>query len=240
MQSWYLYLGGIMGIVATVGSNFAFEPLGVSAILALGLLGQSVAGLVIDQFGLFGMKVYKLKPIRLIALVIMLGGIVFMVRQIDILAMIVAFAVGVALVLQRVINGSLAEKTNLYVSTYYTYVIGLLGSIVVLLLLAEGEPMLVEFHLPGNWLLYTGGAIGTMTVFLSTICVSKIPSYELSILLFIGQVFSGVLIDSILVGEFVMVNLIGGMIVSAGLCADMIITKKTEKMDKNSVNTKEK
>ncbi len=225
MQPWYLYLGGVMGVIATVGNSYAFEPLGVSAILALGLLGQSIMGLIIDQFGLFGMKTYKLKPLRLIAFAVMLVGAVFMIRQVDLIAMLLSFSVGAALVLQRVINGNLAERTNTTVSTAYTYIIGLLGSILVLLVLGLKEPMIVDFSLPTNWLIYTGGAIGTVTVLLSMICVRKIPSYGLSVLIFIGQVFTGIIVDSILIGEIVVINLIGGIIITAGLCLDVLFSK---------------
>ena len=52
---WYLYIGGVLGVATTASVNFAFGKISLSAILALGLFGQSVAGVLVDQLGLFGM-----------------------------------------------------------------------------------------------------------------------------------------------------------------------------------------
>ncbi len=53
---WYLYLGGAVGAASTVFTNMSAPAIGVSATLALGLLGQTVAAQLIDGFGLLGAK----------------------------------------------------------------------------------------------------------------------------------------------------------------------------------------
>lgn len=57
---WGLYLGGAVGAVATVFTNMATPEIGVSATLALGLLGQTAASSLIDGFGLLGAR--KTRP----------------------------------------------------------------------------------------------------------------------------------------------------------------------------------
>ena len=57
---WGLYLGGAVGAVTTVLTNMATPQIGVSATLALGLLGQTAASAVIDGFGLLGAR--KARP----------------------------------------------------------------------------------------------------------------------------------------------------------------------------------
>ncbi len=225
-QPWYLYTAGVMGVLATAGNSYAFEPLGVSAILALGLLGQTVTGIIVDHFGLFGMNVYKFKKKRVFGFLIMLVGIVFMIRKFELLAVILSFSTGGVLVLQRAVNGSLSAKTNIATSTIFTYIVGLGLSLVVLMFFGQGEAMLVEKALPSGVWIYMGGAFGAITVFLSTVCVSKIPAYGLSVLIFVGQVFTGVAIDSYLTGSLTTVNLIGGVIVSIGLCVELALAKK--------------
>jgi len=54
-HSWYLYLGGAIGVMTTVFNNFAFSRISVTSILALGLFGQSITGLIVDQYGLRNM-----------------------------------------------------------------------------------------------------------------------------------------------------------------------------------------
>ncbi|NCB35796.1 MAG: DMT family transporter, partial [Clostridia bacterium] len=51
----YLYLGGLLGIMTTVFNNTAFGHISVSAMMALGLLGESVSSLLADHFGLLGL-----------------------------------------------------------------------------------------------------------------------------------------------------------------------------------------
>ncbi len=225
-QPWHLYIAGVLGVLSTAGNNYAFEYLGVSAILGLGLLGQTLMGILVDQFGLFGMKVYKFQKKRLVGFTIMLVGIFFMIREFQLLAVILSTATGAVLVIQRSVNGKLSSKTSLATSTIFTYIIGLLCGTIMLLIFGQGEPMMTGTPLPSGIWIYTGGAFGAVTVFLSTVCVKKISSYSLSVLMFIGQVFTGVAIDSMILGSVSVINLVGGAIVSAGLCVDLALNKK--------------
>ncbi|BBF44384.1 possible membrane-spanning protein [Lachnospiraceae bacterium KM106-2] len=75
---YYCYLGGAIGVITTVCNNIGFGKISVSAILALGLLGQSITAIVIDHFGLFHMKVQKFNPKKLIGYAFVLIGIVFL------------------------------------------------------------------------------------------------------------------------------------------------------------------
>ncbi len=52
----YLYLGGAVGAVSTVLTNMATPVIGVSATLALGLLGQTAISALIDAMGILGAK----------------------------------------------------------------------------------------------------------------------------------------------------------------------------------------
>jgi len=74
----YLYSAGAIGVFTVLFNNLTFSSLGVSLTLALGLLGQSVASVIIDHFGLLGMKVMKYQKKKLIGLVFIISGIVIM------------------------------------------------------------------------------------------------------------------------------------------------------------------
>jgi transporter family-2 protein len=52
--------------------------LGISIPLALGLFGQSLASIIIDHFGLFGMKSIRFRKKKIIGLVFVAAGIVLM------------------------------------------------------------------------------------------------------------------------------------------------------------------
>lgn len=77
----YLYSAGFVGIGTVMLTNLSYLKLGVSLPLALGLLGQTVFSLLIDHFGLFGMKTVKINPKKLIGLGIIGIGIFIMSFQ---------------------------------------------------------------------------------------------------------------------------------------------------------------
>ncbi|MFJ8530979.1 DMT family transporter [Bacillus sp. NPDC094106] len=74
----YLYSAGAIGVFTVLFSNISFSVLGVSITIALSLLGQSVSSIIIDHFGLLGMKVVKFEKKKMIGLLLISSGIVVM------------------------------------------------------------------------------------------------------------------------------------------------------------------
>lgn len=72
---WYCFAGGAVGVLTTVFNNVAYGHISVSALLALGLLGQSVFSLLIDHFGWFEMEKRPMRKRKLIGLALCLGGV---------------------------------------------------------------------------------------------------------------------------------------------------------------------
>jgi transporter family-2 protein len=134
-QKWYLYLGGVMGILTIIFNNFAYARISVSAILALTLLGQSVTGLIVDQTGWMGAPRRPFNKFRILSLLLITAGIAAMVDRFELLALLFSLATGVNIVVSRTINARLADRTSVCVSTFFNYVFGLLFSIPVLLIL---------------------------------------------------------------------------------------------------------
>jgi transporter family-2 protein len=74
----YLYIGGFLGVFTILFNNIGFSHLGASLTLALGLLGQTIASIVIDHFGLLGMEIVKFRKEKLAGLIAISLGIVIM------------------------------------------------------------------------------------------------------------------------------------------------------------------
>ncbi|MFL0488184.1 MULTISPECIES: DMT family transporter [Bacillus] len=74
----YLYSAGAIGVFTVLFSNISFSALGASITIALSLLGQSIASIVIDHFGLLGMKVAKFEKKKLVGLLFISSGIIVM------------------------------------------------------------------------------------------------------------------------------------------------------------------
>jgi len=74
----YWYSAGAIGVFTVLFSNLSFLALGASVTLALGLLGQSISSIIIDHFGLLGMKVIKFEKKKFIGLIFIAIGIFIM------------------------------------------------------------------------------------------------------------------------------------------------------------------
>ena len=75
---WPYYLGGVLGVLTVVANNLCFFSLGVSLSLALGLLGQCIAGGVVDHFGLFGLPRLPFLKQHILSFGLIVSGIVMM------------------------------------------------------------------------------------------------------------------------------------------------------------------
>jgi len=74
----YLYSAGAIGVFTVLFSNLSFSAFGVSITLSLGLLGQTLSSIIIDHFGLLGMKVIKFQKKKIIGLIFITFGIFIM------------------------------------------------------------------------------------------------------------------------------------------------------------------
>jgi len=224
-HNWFLYLGGAIGVFTTISNNVSFGRISVSAILALMLFGQSVAGIAVDRYGLFGMPKHPFSKHKVFGLLLVLAGIVSMISDFEIIAVVLSFTAGVSIVISRSLNAKLSELTSVRIGTFYNYIIGFLVVIPVLLLLGGNEAPLSEFTFSGNWYIYLGGALGVCIVLLSNITVIKISAFYLTLLIFVGQVFSGIMVDIVISREITHRIIIGGVLVTAGLCLDLVLDK---------------
>lgn len=224
-HKWFLYLGGAIGVATTVFNNLSYGRISVSAILALGLLGQSITGLIMDQYGFLNMPRHPFQKQKAIGLLLVLCGIISMIDNFDILAVSVSLAAGITVVISRTINARLAEFTSEKTSTFYNYLVGLIVSLLVCALLGGGETSFLATPLSPYVYIYFGGVLGVCVVLLSNITVSRVSSFYLSLFLFIGQVFSGILIDAAISQAFSPRNLFGGLFVAIGLIINLLLDK---------------
>ena len=237
---WYLYIGGVLGVATTASVNFAFGKISLSAILALGLFGQSVAGALVDQFGWFGMRKHPFRAHQIPGILLVAGGIGWMMGgDFPIWPVLAVFGSGVLLVISRSYNSRLADETSLYISTFFNYVCGLVTAIPVFLLLGSHEPVWAGLVLAPNWWAYLGGAIGVATVWLSNVVVVKIPQLYITLLMFVGQVFTGVLLDALGSGAFSTANLIGGALVALGLALNLLFERHASRRLTAEINAAE-
>ncbi len=226
----HLYLGGAIGVATIVFNNMAFGKISVSAILALCLFGQSLTSLFFDKYGFFNMPKHPFSKMKLVGIALVMLGIVLMIinSELDALVpIILSLLTGVSVVVSRTVNAALAKHTSVQKSTFYYFAAGLIVSVAFLLILGRNEQMLVSFSPSPKVWIYTGGIIGVLAVTLLNIAVHKISSFYMTLLLFAGQVFSALVIDIVLSGSFSLNNLLGGILVTAGLVQNLLVDMRS-------------
>lgn len=74
----YLFLGGIFGVMLTLVNIITIGSIGVALTTALAVFGQLVFSSLVDHFGLFGLTKYEFNPKKLVGFLIVLVGLVIM------------------------------------------------------------------------------------------------------------------------------------------------------------------
>jgi transporter family-2 protein len=77
----WAWFGGLFGAAYVAAVTMLGPRLGAVALLALVLLGQMAAALVVDHFGIVGFPEHAVTPARLIGVVLLVAGVVLVVRK---------------------------------------------------------------------------------------------------------------------------------------------------------------
>lgn len=139
----------------------------------------------------------------------------------------ILFAVlcGVTNVLSRSVNFVLSDKIGRYQSTLFNYIFGLSGSLLLLLISGETFKLFTSASYSAPWFVYMGGILGVAVVTLLSFLSSKISSFYLTIILFVGQLFTGIIIDALSTGKISFYQILGGVLVVLGLSYNLYIDK---------------
>lgn len=227
----WMYSGGLIGILTTIFQGIAFGQLGATTVMALCLFGQAATSLVVDTFGLFGMNKQTVNKGMVLGVAVSLCGVVYMLLgdgELKAFAMLLAAASGVSGVTSRLANAQLSARTSAMGSSFTNHWVGLVGSVALLLLVQPNFVAGLSVPDVPAWV-YIGGAFGVLMVLLWNIAGLKVSAFELTLLSFIGQVFTGIVLDMLLGNGFSREIFIGGTFVVAGVLLNMFAgRKKTE------------
>jgi transporter family-2 protein len=80
-QPAWLWIGGLLGATALTGITFAPSRIGVFATIALLIGGQVAGSILIDSFGWLGVARTEITPVRVAALLLVLGGALLALRR---------------------------------------------------------------------------------------------------------------------------------------------------------------
>lgn len=145
----------------------------------------------------------------------------------DFLYILSGMLAGTTVVTSRSINANLARKIGLNSSTFFNFIVGLTVSFLVLMVLGDGmiSYSKVDFSSIPSWA-YIGSVLGVGVVFLSNYMAVRISAFYLTLLIFIGQLFSGVILDYFVLNSLSTGKLLGGFLVLGGLSYNLLLDKR--------------
>lgn len=146
------------------------------------------------------------------------------------LYVIVAFMAGILSLLSMIVNSGLGKRIGVLQSSFVNFVVGVVSAL-VLVLIIEGN---IGFsgNLKGMPLwAYLGGFLGVMVVIISNIVIPKIPAIYSALLTFIGQLFTGIILDYFIGIEISTGKVIGGLLIVAGMAYNSMIDRKESEED---------
>ena len=220
----WMYCGGLISVACTLCSNYAFGKISLIAITALGLLAQMLTSLVIDCLGLLGAEKRRVLPVTWACIAFSFCGIVYMLygSELSVFSAIAAsFAAGVGLVVSRAVSAALAEHTGAVASSLINHMAGLPLAVLLLLTIGSGELA----ALPEN----LGWIVGVLIIVITNVVLRKLSTFQVSLLLFVGQVFSSAAIDIFMGTDSSGRVFYGGVLVAAGILLNTIFEKSTGK-----------
>ena len=234
----WLYLGGMIGVLTTVFNNFAFGKISMTSIIALGLFGQSLFAILIDCFGFLGMEKIPFRFSSLVGLIFSSIGIIIMLDHsigLAIYAVFLSIFAGITVVLSRTVNAKLAKYTGELQSSFINHVMGLPVTILFFFILGKNELLSLIYISNLSWdriYIFFGGILGVITVLFCNITVPKISAFQLTLLTFIGQIFTGILIDIFFKSNYARETFYGGLLISLGIIINLLIDRTYNKNNK--------
>ena len=127
---------------------------------------------------------------------------------------------GITIVLARMCNSRLSQSCGAPYSSLMNYITGLTGSLIAFFL--TGAVVTSAFPAPGgSFTMYLGGALGLVSIYVLNRITHRLPATQLTLLIFVGQLFSGLLLDYFATHKFSSGTLAGGVLVLAGLAVNI-------------------
>jgi len=80
LSQWYLYAGGVLGVAILAAPIFLVPRIGATTTLVAFVMGQLLAALAIDHFGLFAAPTIKATLVRLIGVALVASGALLVAR----------------------------------------------------------------------------------------------------------------------------------------------------------------
>lgn len=137
---------------------------------------------------------------------------------------LLALISGATVATSILLNARLAAVKGLYKGVFVNYMMGVLISVPLAIVINGFKLPVFDFDL-ALLVALSGGAIGYVVVMLNSHITPKIGILYVTILLFVGQLGTGIVIDAIREGSVSVGKTAGGLLIIAGLAYLLILEK---------------
>ncbi|WP_243125516.1 MULTISPECIES: DMT family transporter [Clostridium] len=137
-----------------------------------------------------------------------------------------AFIGGALVTLASIINSRLGKEIGVIQGTIINYTVGLICILLVCLFNGSLFKISSQGFLDIPLWAYLGGMVGVAVVILSNIVIPKIPVIYSTLLIFIGQIVTGIIVDYIFGNPISKGKFIGCIFIILGLVYNSNIDKK--------------
>lgn len=192
----WLSVAGMLGGIYVIMQGVVAGLIGV-ALFSIGVVaGSALSALLLDGNGLLGLTKRKIGLTRLAGTVLALSGLVVasdLANYSFSPLILLPFAAGVGIGFQQAMNGLFGKLAqSAIVPTFFNFIAGT-AFIALALVIVEG------FSFPASWpsnpLLYLGGVVGVIFIFMQVIVLPKIGALSMGIAMLVGQLSGSVLLD---------------------------------------------
>jgi len=139
-----------------------------------------------------------------------------------------AILAGAMVVLSMVMNSQLAHGVGIFQGVFINFAAGLLTSLPVYFLCSFFElEALGDMNYAAPWYAFLGAFYAIAIVAACNVVIPKIPVVYSAVLIFLGQIVTGLVLDALIAGFFDPYKAVGALLITAGLFLNAKIDAET-------------
>ncbi|KEH93719.1 DMT family transporter [Clostridium massiliodielmoense] len=140
--------------------------------------------------------------------------------------LMLSFIAGSIIIISMTLNSRLSDYIGLLEGTLINFLSGLIPAAIYLLINYKSTNLNIDIFKNVPIWMYFGGAVGVLVVCFSNFVMPKIPTIYTTLLIFIGQLFVGTIVDYYSNVPISKYKLLGGALIIAGLFYNFRVDKK--------------
>ena len=142
-----------------------------------------------------------------------------------------AIIAGGMVVLSMVMNARIARSLGVFQGALINFGVGLLTSALLLAVFFAAD-FLPAFGAQGSsaappWYAYSGALLGIAIVASCNVVIPRISVVYSAVLIFLGQILTGLLLDTLMAGRFDTHKALGALLVAGGLLVNALIDARS-------------